>query len=316
MTFPPKITIPYELKDIFSRINSKKHLLDSYRPLSPMILDKLRKDFTIEWTYNSNHIEGNTLNLMETKVILEQGITIGGKSLREHFEVINHKKAIEFVESLVDRQLEIRSVDILKLHELVLTNIMDDFAGRLRSGMVRITGANFTPPNARIVPELMDDLITYTNAQYDLINIIHLATIFHHRLVWIHPFVDGNGRTARLAMNLLLMRAGYPPVFILTKDRQKYYTALNAANNNDYQKLLLLMLQAAERSLDIYINSVSSEYDDYLSTQDIAMEPEIPYGQEYISLLARRGRIDAYKEGKLWLTTKKAVIDYMDNKRK
>jgi Fic family protein len=193
---------------------------------------------------------------------------------------------------------------------------MDDNAGRIRTGMVRISGVNFTPPNARLVPEMLDELISYTHQHLDHVDLIWIATVFHHRFVWIHPFIDGNGRTVRLAMNLILMRAGYPPVFILTKDRQKYYTALNAANNGDFHKLLLMMYQAAERSLDIYISSAGGDYDDYLPTQNIAREPDIPYSQEYISLLARRGRIDAYKEGKAWLTTKKAVTDYIRTKRK
>lgn len=316
MVFPPKIVIDYDLSDLRKRINQKKLILDGLRPLSPSILDKLRQDFTVEWTYNSNNIEGNTLTLVETKVILEQGITIGGKSLREHFEVVNHKKAIQYLESVVDHQSEMRSIDLLKLHELVLSNIIDDHAGRLRTGMVRITSANFTPPNARIVPDLIDELVNFVNQNHGSMEPLVLATIFHHRFVWIHPFIDGNGRTVRLAMNLMLMRLGFPPVFILTKDRQKYYTALNSANNGDYNKLYLLMFQAAERSLDIYISSAGGEYEDYLPTQQIAKEADIEYSQEYLSLLARRGRIDAYKEGKNWLTTKKAVEEYKKSKLK
>lgn len=316
MTFPPTLLLTYEQQALKKRINDKKSILDALRPLSPTIMDKLRQDFIVEWTYNSNNIEGNTLTLVETKVILEQGLTISGKSLREHFEVVNHKKAIDYLESLVDRSSEMRSIDLLKLHELVLTNIIDDHAGRLRTGMVRITGANFTPPNARLVPELLDALIVFVNQHVDMMDPILLATIFHHRFVWIHPFIDGNGRTVRLAMNLLLMRIGFPPVFILTKDRQKYYSALNVANNGAYSKLMLMMYQAAERSMNIYISSAGGEYDDYLPTQDIARETNVTYSQEYLSLLARRGRIDAYKEGKTWLTTKKAVDQYIKSKRK
>ena len=316
MTYLPHIELTYELSAIRERVSKKKKILDNHRPFAPSILNRLKENFTVEWTYNSNHIEGNTLTIAETKLILEDGITVGGKTMREHFEVINHEKAIHFLEDLIDKNEVLTSRDILSVHELVLANIMDDFAGRLRPGMVRIIGANFTPPNARKVPDLLDELIDYVNLNPSKYDLVTLTTLFHHRFVWIHPFNDGNGRTVRLAMNLLLMKHGYPPFYILSRDRKKYISALNQANNKDYNKLLLLMFQAVERSLNIYINSMGGEYEDYLPISNIANDPEVPYGQEYISLLARRGRIDAYKEGKVWLTTKSAIKKYQSNKLK
>lgn len=312
----PKITYTYELQELRKRVSAKKGMLDKLRPIPASVLHRLREDFKVEWTYNSNSIEGNTLTVAETKMILEDGITVGGKTLREHFEVINHDKAINYLEELVDSNEEFRTVDLLSLHRLVLTNIMDDFAGRYRPGMVRIVGANFTPPNARKVPDLLNDLVDYININPEEYELLTLATIFHHRFVHIHPFNDGNGRTVRLAMNLLLMREGFPPVFILAKDRKKYIRSLNAANKGDYSGLLLMMYQAAERSLNIYISSVGGDYEDYLPTGMIAEDPEVPYGQEYLSLLARKGRIDAYKEGRVWLTTKSAVKSYESTKLK
>jgi len=151
----PKITYTYEMHDIRKRVSTKKELLDKLRPISVSVLHRLKDDFKVEWTYNSNSIEGNTLTAAETKMILENGITVGGKTLREHFEVINHDRAITYLEELVDSREEFRTVDLLSLHRLVLSNIMDDFAGRYRPGMVRIVGANFTPPNARRVPDLL-----------------------------------------------------------------------------------------------------------------------------------------------------------------
>jgi len=312
----PKITYTYEMHDIRKRVSTKKELLDKLRPISVSVLHRLKDDFKVEWTYNSNSIEGNTLTAAETKMILENGITVGGKTLREHFEVINHDRAITYLEELVDSREEFRTVDLLSLHRLVLSNIMDDFAGRYRPGMVRIVGANFTPPNARRVPDLLNELVTYINTNPDEYEIVTLATIFHHRFVHIHPFNDGNGRTVRLAMNLLLMRTGFPPVFILAKDRKKYIKALNAANKGDDSTLLLMMYQAAERSLNIYISSIGGDYEDYLPTGIIAEDPEVSYSQEYLSLLARKGRIDAYKEGRVWLTTKSAVKAYKITKLK
>lgn len=121
----------------------------------------MRQDFITEWTYHSNNIEGNTLTASETKMILEDGITVGGKTLREHFEVVNHQKAIVFLEELVNNNIPMRCMDILTIHRLVMTNVLDDFAGRLRPGMVRIIGANFTPPNASKVSALLDDLADF-----------------------------------------------------------------------------------------------------------------------------------------------------------
>ena len=314
--FDPTIHIDQTTEVIFERIHQKKQELDRRRPISFGILDRLRQDFALEWTYNSNHLEGNTLSMAETKLVLQDGITIGGKTLREHFEVINHDKAIIFLEGLVHQDAEMRAIDILKLHELVMTNILDDYAGRLRPGMVRIVGANFTPPYARIVPDLLDELITYVNSHEGTIDTLILATAFHHRFVWIHPFNDGNGRTVRLAMNLILLKAGYPPAFILAEDRKKYFNALNAANKGDYAKLLLMMGQAVERSLNIYLSSIGGDYEDYVPTGEVASEPDVPYDQEYISLLARRGRIDAYKEGRIWYTTKSAIKKYQEQKLK
>ena len=280
-------------------------------------LQRIREDITVEWTYNSNSIEGNTLSLRETKMILMDGITIKGKSLREHFEAHNHEKAINFLYTLVNSKYVLRSIDILTLHGMVMRSIEDEFAGRLRNGAVRITGANFTPPNASKVSGLLDELVDYVNENPSGFNEIELASVFHHRFAWIHPFFDGNGRTVRLAMNLLLMRQGFPPAIILKYDRSKYYEALKQADIGDHTKLCLLMSQALERMLNIYVGALPGKgYDDYLSITNLVEEEQFPYGQEYLSLLARQGKIDAHKEGRNWLTTKKAVTDYMAKRKR
>ena len=306
-----------ELQPHIERLYDKKAKIDQSRPLPNSVLHKIKEQLSLEWTYNSNSIEANTLNLRETQLILEEGITVGGKSLREHFEVVNHEKAIDYLYSLVNSAYTLRSIDILNLHSYILKNIEDEYAGRLRNGGVRIVGANFTPPSAKKVPDLLDELVSFINDNPTGANDLVLATLFHHKLVWIHPFFDGNGRTVRLAMNLLLMRKGFPPAIILKNDRKKYYDALNQANNGSYHKLCLLMLQATERSLNMYINAMpGNSYDDYEPISSLVSEPNFPYGQEYISLLARKGKIDAYKEGKNWLTTKEAIEDYMVNRKR
>jgi Fic family protein len=308
---------PYHFEGIekqLERILHKKKALDKLRPLPSYALKGIKNSMMLEWTYNSNSIEGNTLTLQETKLVIEEGFTIKGKSLREHFEAVNHQEAIEFVESLVSKKYTLSDRDILKVHELVLQKIEKDFAGRYRTSGVRISGANFVPPNALKVDTLMEELIGWVNTTE--LDIIVRAAIFHHRFVWIHPFFDGNGRTVRLVFNLLLMKEGYPPAIILKNDRKKYYDALNAANNGNYSKLLLLVMQALERSIDIYLSSLNNTYDQYQPISDIINEPEVPYGQEYVSLLARQGKIDAFKEGRNWLTTKEAVLDYIQKRER
>jgi len=302
------------LNPILQRIQEKKEIVDRARPLSSGLLARIKNDISLEWTYNSNGIEGNSLTLIETKVVLEDGMTIGGKSLREHFEVINHDSAIQFLEELVDPDYKLRSIDILSLHELVLNHIDKVNAGRIRNVRVRIMGANFTPPSPSKVSSYLDQLIAFTNANDLELSPPVLAAIFHHQFVWIHPFTDGNGRTGRLAMNLLLQSFGYPPSIILKNDRKKYYTALNQANKGNYEKISLMVLQGLERTLNMYLDIIPNQYGDYESLTDIAKEPTVPYGSEYLSLLARRGLINAHKEGRNWVSTKKDVLAYYKEK--
>lgn len=310
------VTYRDELQTTFDRLYEKKQLLQTSRPLPNIALNKIKESLSIEWTYNSNSIEGNTLSLRETQMVLQEGITVKGKSLREHFETHNHDKAIDYLFSIVNDDYVLRSIDILSLHGLVLRSIEDEFAGRLRNGGVRITGANFVPPNANKVSDLLDELIEFINTNPLGLNDIELASVFHHKLVWIHPFFDGNGRTVRLALNLLLMRCGFPPAIILKNDRKKYYEALNQANGGNYQKITLLMCQALERTLNIYINALPGNDSEYVEISNLVQEPSMPYGQEYISLLARQGKIDAYKEGRNWLTTREAIENYMATRKR
>ncbi len=305
-----------DMQSTFDRLYEKGAALNASRPLPAVALKKIKENISIEWTYNSNSIEGNTLNLQETRMVLQEGITVKGKSLREHFEVYNHEKAIDYLYTLVNDKYNMRSIDVLSLHGLVMRSIEEDFVGRIRNGGVRIVGANFTPPNANKVSDLLDELVEFTNTNPLGVNDLVLSTIFHHKFVWIHPFFDGNGRTVRLAMNLLLMRKGFPPAIILKNDRKKYYEALNQANKGKYQKLTLLMAQALERSLNIYLEATSEEGTGYDTISNIVNDSSVPYGQEYISLLARQGKIDAYKEGRNWLTTHKAINNYMANRKR
>ncbi len=310
------ITYRQELNATFKRLEEKKDALKLGRPLPTIALQKIKEAISLEWTYNSNSIEGNTLSLRETQIVLQEGITIKGKSLREHFEAKNHEKALEHLYTLVHENYTLNSKDILAIHSYILRTIEDDFAGRIRNAGVRISGANFTPPNAQKVSKLLEELITFILQNPLHLNTVELATIFHHKFVWIHPFFDGNGRAVRLVMNLLLLKEGYTPAIILRNDRKKYYAALNAANKGNYNKLMLLMCQAVERTLNIYLNALPDSTSEYVEISNLVEEESIPYGQEYISLLARRGKIDAYKEGKNWLTSKKAILEYQINRKR
>jgi len=303
-----------DLNPTFSRLLGKLKVLNDARPFPNIVLQNIKEALFIEWTYNSNSIEGNTLTLRETQMVLQEGVTVKGKSLKEHFEAKNHETAIHKLYKLIHKDYVLNTKDLLELHALVLRSVEDDCAGRLRHAGVRISGANFVPPNAVHVSGYLDSLVEYINTNPLGLNSIELATMFHHKFVWIHPFFDGNGCTVRLVMNLLLMRQGFPPAIILTNDRAKYYAALNQANNGNYGKLMLLMSQATERSLNIYLSAVPGLDQTYKAISSIVEDPDIPYSQEYVSLLARQGKIDSHKEGRNWFTTKQAILDYIEAK--
>lgn len=309
------ISLSEENQQRLSRLDAKKERLDQLRPFPTAVVNNIRESLDIEWIHSSNSIEGNTLTLKETQMVIQDGITVSGKTLREHFEAVNHKDAIEYIEQLVTPIYTLRERDVLNVHELIMDKIDKEFAGRLRNAGVRISGAQFLPPNARKVPDLLEELIDWVTKSQDIHPLV-LAAIFHHRFVYIHPFFDGNGRTVRLLFNLLLMKEGYPPGIILASDRKRYYKALKDADQESLDKLLELTLQAVTRSTDIYLNNLEDIAGDFAPISDIVKEPSIPYGQEYVSLLARKGQIDAYKEGRVWFTSKDAIKKYLKSKGK
>ncbi|MYN26034.1 Fic family protein [Duganella levis] len=208
-------------------IDQWKRRLDDLRPLPPEVARNLREALVVNWTYHSNAIEGNTLTLLETKVVLE-GITIGGKLLREHFEAINHRDAICYMEDAVHNEEPLSEWQIRNLHRLVLKEIDNANAGLYRRTNVVIAGARHVPPDALQVPEQMHALLDwYTEAQ---LHPVLRAVQLHADFVKIHPFTDGNGRTARLLLNLELLKAGYPALVLPVQRRLAYYEALDAAH--------------------------------------------------------------------------------------
>lgn len=196
-------------------------------------IKNLDEDFQIKYIYNSNAIEGNTLTLKETKVVLE-GITIGGKTLREHFEVINHAEAIFYIEDMVKNQEELSEYAIKSIHDLILKNIDNDNAGRYRNQDVIISGAEHIPPSHILVKEKMEEFINWYKTCNDMHPVLKAAKV-HVDFVGIHPFIDGNGRVSRLIMNLELLKSGYQAVSIRNDKKSAYYEALDYAHcHNDY----------------------------------------------------------------------------------
>lgn len=236
----------------FDHLDSLKAKLDGYRPLLPEVLKNLHEELVLQWTYNSNAIEGNTLTLKETKVALE-GITIGGKTLHEHFEAINHREAIHFVEELARAGELLNERDIKLAHHLVLKNIDDKNAGAYRSHNVIIGGAEHRPPDFLKVPEQMTDFVSWYEREAMKMHPVERATRVHGEFVKIHPFVDGSGRTSRLLMNLELMKAGFPAAVLPVSRRLEYYEALDSAHcTGEYAPFVKLIGEVVEQSFEPY----------------------------------------------------------------
>ncbi len=292
---------------LFDRISQKRDILNSLRPFDMGALRRLKASFDVEFTYNSNAIEGNTLSLSETRMVLEDGITAGGKTLNEHLEATNHRSAIEFVESLVGKR-EITEMDVLNLHAMILDRIDPHNAGFYRRHRVRISGTNFTPPKPSLIPDMIQKLYEMLNATGG--EPIQRAAMIHMEFVNIHPFIDGNGRCARLLMNLYLMRSGLVPVIIQNRDRKRYIDHIVASQTRgDHMPFINFVARCLDRSLTIYIDSLGEEDEDHITLAEASKKCR--YSQEYLSLLARKGRIDAVKFGRIWTISGKVLEDYV-----
>lgn len=294
-------------KRIHKRVLQKKKRLDSLRPLPPTLVKKLKEQLRINYTYNSNAIEGNTLTLNETRLVIQEGITIGGKSVTEILEAKNHPKAIDFIEGLVKSKGEINEDVVLNLHKLIMSNIVED-AGCYRTTGVIITGAVFRPPPSSEVRPRMNELLDWLRRNPDEYSPIELAAVFHHRFVQIHPFIEGNGRTARLLMNAILMKKGYPFISIVSKqDRPKYTRSLVEADLRNDPPFVNFIARCVERSLDMYLDTLEEP-----QIFTLAEASKITsYSQEYLSLLARKGALGAYKQGRNWVVTKNELDRYL-----
>jgi len=295
---------------LHARILDKKKKLDSLRPLPASVVESIYRSMQVEYTYNSNAIEGNTLTLNETKIVIEDGITVGNKPLREVQEIKNHPEAIKFIEAISDGR-ELTEQDILTVHQIVLKEVIQE-VGRYRTGIVAISGSTFQPPPPYEVPFQMQEMIVWYNRNSDELSPIELATWLHHRFVQIHPFRDGNGRVSRLLMNLALLRYGYPMAILLRVDRKKYYKALQNADNGNLAPLANFVASAVEQSLDTYLRAIDPNAEPLVSIAEASRGT--PFSQEYVSLLARTRRIPARKIGKNWMVTRSNVREYIEQR--
>ncbi len=295
--------------DLLGRIQRKKERLDTHRPLPESAARKLRDELRLLHTYHSNAIEGNTLTLQETKLVLEEGMTIGGKSVREHLEATNLAEAYDLIEAIAKEEREIEHATIQQIHEVVTRGIDVD-AGKYRVQNVRITGANKTPPDFSNVYHLIDDLIAFLKDKDRKEHPIKTAAFLHHKLVEIHPFTDGNGRVARLLTNLYLMKRGYPPVVLRKEDRGKYYRFLSLADGGNLEPFANFIAKYIDESLTHYL-AIFGGMDELISLAELAKVKECPYSQEYLSLRARQGLLDAVKIGRKWFSTRRALEDYI-----
>jgi len=232
----------YGLLMSWEKLTAKKATLDGYRPLPPELVKNLEEWFIVELTYTSNAIEGNTLTRKETAVVVEKGLTVSGKSLVEHQEATNHASALQKVLKLAKGETkDLTEQAVLDIHGTILRGIDDSNAGHYRTIAVRISGSMVILPNPVKVSDLMTRFIRDITEARKL-HPVEMAAEAHYQLVSIHPFVDGNGRTARLLMNLILLQNGYPPALIRKRDRLRYIKSLEQAqlggSKGDYYKII------------------------------------------------------------------------------
>lgn len=246
-------------KKIKTKLAQLDELLKAWqtaKPLDALQLEKMQAYFHTAYTYESNRIEGNTLTLQETHLVINDGITIGGKSMQEHLEAINHQQAIHFIKDLVQDQMRLNSHVLKQIHQLILKGIQDQHAGKYRSVPVLISGSQHVPPAPYLLDKLMEDYFLFYEQNLGRLHPVILAAEMHERLVTIHPFIDGNGRTARLVMNLILWQNGFTIVNIKggKKSRLAYYNALEKVQlRHDSTDFQLLVINYALASLKAHL---------------------------------------------------------------
>lgn len=249
-----------DLITVLQEVDALKAELSTLRPLPPEALKKIEDALEMEYTYESNRIEGNTLTLQETALVVNEGITISGKSMREHLEAINHAQAVDFIKDIARQKIEISERTIKEIHAIVLHGINRENAGRYRTVPVMITGSTHMPPQPYLIEKLMEDFILkFQQMEQEGAHPVVIAAYLHDELVRIHPFIDGNGRTCRLLMNLYLLQHGYTIVTLKGDNEKKlqYYRALEKSHTEHKPDAFYMLVAGAEKeSLQRYIQIV------------------------------------------------------------
>lgn len=305
------------MDDKLSLITQKKYRLDSFRPLPPELVKNLDEWFKVELTFTSNAIEGNTLTRAETALIVEKGLTVQGKSLTEHLEATNHAEALDYVQTLVGKKRQdIIEQDILDIHRLILNKIEAGNAGRYRTQHARLTETDVVLPNPVRIPDLMEEFMKWlVGDNHD--HIVKIGTDVHYKLVSIHPFSDGNGRTSRLLMNLIFMQEGYPPAIIRKEDRLAYINSLEKAQKGSgLDDFYNLIYEAVNRSLDIYLEALEPKRESlteltsaqrFYTTGEVAKLLRVD--PESVRRYVRSNKLRAVKLGGKFIRIDKADLD-------
>lgn len=241
-----KLEFSPELKVLLTQIDSLKSELEKLRSFDSY---RIAEALELEYTFESNRIEGNTLTLQETDLVINEGLTIAGKSMREHLEAINHNEAIDYVKDLVLRKVKINEREVLMIHNLILRGIMPENAGKYRSVQVMIKGSAHMPPQPFLVMKKMEEYFEWYSMNRATLHPVVLAAEMHERLVTIHPFIDGNGRTSRLVMNLILLSHGYVIANIKGdySTRMNYYAALEKIQTQNNKEAFLIFIAKVEK---------------------------------------------------------------------
>lgn len=253
--------IEARLQDLHGRVQEMRRV----GKLSPQALERIFQYFKIKGIYHSNAIEGNALDMGETELVVEMGITLTGKTLRDQAEAKNLSHALDFMKDIaVNRDKPITLGELRQIHALILKDIQDDHAGRYRESEVKISGSDYEPPEAYLVPQEMDELSAYLKQTTSCdVPDSHLpilcASAAHAWLARIHPFIDGNGRTARILMNLIFMRHSYPPCIIMREERLRYYDALEESQASNLTPLIELIYENVEESLEAWEEAAETQ---------------------------------------------------------
>lgn len=247
-----------KLNNLLSEIDVFKAKLDALRPLPVSALEKIQEALEIAYTYESNRIEGNTLTLQETALVINEGLTISGKSMKEHLEVINHSEAIDFIKDVASKDIAIDERLIKEIHAIILHSIDKENAGTYRNVSVMISGSEHLPPAPYLISEQMNSFIDrFNQMQANKVHPVLIAAYLHSELVKIHPFIDGNGRTSRLLMNLYLLRTGYVIINLKgdSDSKLKYYQSLEKSHvANDSSDFDILVVENERDSISRYLS--------------------------------------------------------------